>query len=455
MTDQLDDATAREAEDAALDDELEDEIEDEIEDDDDDDEAGTGWAATRAITRRHAAEVAGVRSRVLHAYRSTGSTPAEAARSTAEVIYTVAALHGPVPANREGERVIGVDVMVSRTVTADLAATPAPDARPAAFAAAAVNASRSAAYRSGGRGEWEADTPMVIAVDQYRDDPYAPELAGVRDPLAQTMMAIVTETSRRCADRALTEVMGRGLHPYVLHDTWNKEVAESLTAAARSLDAEAIVADRGERTDVARVQWREVATVRTAVLVDEETDVGTREGRLAVRAALLEQGRASLDSALVTQIHGVHVTAIDDERVDERLVLDEHGVAADDGRDEVAADVGVPTVTVYGRTTCIPTAATRRDLDRGGVPYTLVDIDQGKADVDALGYDTASTRTPVVVTASQHWSGHDVAHLRATIAAHGTTSARTSFSPASTAPASPSAHRDHDVVAERTEGCER
>lgn len=451
MTDQLDDTTRY----AAVDDDFDDELDDTEPDDDEDDEDGSGWAATRAITRRHAAEVASVRSRVLHAYRSTGSTAADAARSTAEVIYTVAALHGPVPANREGERVIGVDVMVSRTVSADLATTPAPDARPAAFAAAAVNASRSAAYRSGGRGDWEADTPMVIVVDQYREDPYAPELAGARDPLAQTMMAIVTETSRRCADRALTEVMSRGLHPYVLHDTWNKEVAESLTAAARSLDAEAIVADRGQAVDVARVQWREVTTVRTAVLVDEETDVGTPEGRLAVLAAVREQGRARLDTALATQIHGVHVTAIDDERVDERLVLDEYGASEDFDRDEAATDVGVPTVTVYGRTTCIPTAATRRDLDRGGVPYTLVDVDQGQAQIDALGYDAASTRTPVVVTASQHWSGHDVGHLRATIAAHGTTSARSSLTSVSSTPSAPGAHRDHSAVAERTEGCER
>lgn len=63
------------------------------------------------------------------------------------------------------------------------------------------------------------------------------------------------------------------------------------------------------------------------------------------------------------------------------------------------------SVTVYSKPSCVQCTATYRALDKAGLTYDVVDLTQDEAalaEVLALGHQQA----PVVVTESQHWSGH-------------------------------------------------
>lgn len=62
------------------------------------------------------------------------------------------------------------------------------------------------------------------------------------------------------------------------------------------------------------------------------------------------------------------------------------------------------SITVYTQPGCGPCLATKRALDKAGLPYDVADIsqDDGARDyVMALGYLSA----PVVVSGDEHWSG--------------------------------------------------
>jgi glutaredoxin-like protein NrdH len=72
----------------------------------------------------------------------------------------------------------------------------------------------------------------------------------------------------------------------------------------------------------------------------------------------------------------------------------------------------VPTITVYSRPACVQCDATYRMLDRLGLDYTTVDVEQDAgalAYVRSLGYLAA----PVVVAGDQHWSGYRPDELKA------------------------------------------
>lgn len=62
------------------------------------------------------------------------------------------------------------------------------------------------------------------------------------------------------------------------------------------------------------------------------------------------------------------------------------------------------SITVYTKTRCVQCDATKRALDRKGIEYNLVDLDQdlqALEHIKSLGYSQA----PVVVTATDAWSG--------------------------------------------------
>lgn len=72
----------------------------------------------------------------------------------------------------------------------------------------------------------------------------------------------------------------------------------------------------------------------------------------------------------------------------------------------------MPTITVYSRPACVQCDATYRMLDRLGLDYTTVDVEQ---DAEALAYvrSLGYLAAPVVVAGDQHWSGYRPDELKA------------------------------------------
>ena len=61
-------------------------------------------------------------------------------------------------------------------------------------------------------------------------------------------------------------------------------------------------------------------------------------------------------------------------------------------------------ITVYSKPLCVQCDATKRALNKAGIPYDVVDVTKdanGKAKIMALGY----VQAPVVITDDDHWSG--------------------------------------------------
>ena len=65
-----------------------------------------------------------------------------------------------------------------------------------------------------------------------------------------------------------------------------------------------------------------------------------------------------------------------------------------------------PTSTIYSTPDCYACRATRREFDKTGLPYAVVDVsvdDSAREKLAGMGYRSA----PVVIAPSgQHWSGH-------------------------------------------------
>lgn len=62
------------------------------------------------------------------------------------------------------------------------------------------------------------------------------------------------------------------------------------------------------------------------------------------------------------------------------------------------------TITLYTKPNCVQCDATKRELDRKGIAYQLVDLttDAGALElVTGLGY----RQVPVIVAGGDHWSG--------------------------------------------------
>ncbi|ALZ86443.1 MULTISPECIES: glutaredoxin-like protein NrdH [Pseudomonas] len=62
------------------------------------------------------------------------------------------------------------------------------------------------------------------------------------------------------------------------------------------------------------------------------------------------------------------------------------------------------TITIYSKPACVQCNATYRALDRQGITYEVVDIEQdaqARQTVESLGY----RQVPVVVAGDDHWAG--------------------------------------------------
>ncbi|WP_027598231.1 glutaredoxin-like protein NrdH [Pseudomonas sp. MOIL14HWK12:I2] len=62
------------------------------------------------------------------------------------------------------------------------------------------------------------------------------------------------------------------------------------------------------------------------------------------------------------------------------------------------------TITIYSKPACVQCNATYRALDRQGIAYQVVDIEQdakARQTVESLGY----RQVPVVVVGDDHWAG--------------------------------------------------
>lgn len=69
-------------------------------------------------------------------------------------------------------------------------------------------------------------------------------------------------------------------------------------------------------------------------------------------------------------------------------------------------------ITVYSKPLCVQCDATKRALDKAGLPYELIDVTEDAealAKIKALGY----LQAPVVVAGGDHWSGFRPEKLRA------------------------------------------
>ena len=69
-------------------------------------------------------------------------------------------------------------------------------------------------------------------------------------------------------------------------------------------------------------------------------------------------------------------------------------------------------ITVYSKPSCVQCDATKRSLNKTGIPYDVVDITQDAdalAQVKSMGY----VQAPVVVTDGDHWSGFRPDKLKA------------------------------------------
>lgn len=76
-----------------------------------------------------------------------------------------------------------------------------------------------------------------------------------------------------------------------------------------------------------------------------------------------------------------------------------------------------PAVTVYTSEGCVACKATKRHLDKAGVPYTEVDVRTDLAALDrlkAMGY----LELPVVADGAEHWSGYRPDRVAALAARH-------------------------------------
>ena len=70
------------------------------------------------------------------------------------------------------------------------------------------------------------------------------------------------------------------------------------------------------------------------------------------------------------------------------------------------------SVIVYSLPNCVQCESTKRMLDRGGVPYDVVDMSKDEEAfnmVKELGYQSA----PVVVAGEDHWGGFKIDKITA------------------------------------------
>ena len=74
------------------------------------------------------------------------------------------------------------------------------------------------------------------------------------------------------------------------------------------------------------------------------------------------------------------------------------------------------SITVYTKPSCVQCNATKRQLDKFGLEYALVDLTEDAealATVKALGYQQA----PVVIADGDHWAGFRPDKIKALVAA--------------------------------------
>lgn len=79
---------------------------------------------------------------------------------------------------------------------------------------------------------------------------------------------------------------------------------------------------------------------------------------------------------------------------------------------------------LYGRATCQPCKLTKGKLDKGGVRYKYVDLDENPDILEALGEEEWITGLPVVVSQDDdfRWCSLDPGAIREAIARWGTAS---------------------------------
>ena len=70
--------------------------------------------------------------------------------------------------------------------------------------------------------------------------------------------------------------------------------------------------------------------------------------------------------------------------------------------------------TVLGRAGCMPCRSTKKFLEKNGVQFTYVDLDESETAMDTianLGYSSL----PVVITGDSHWAGYQPEKLQSLV----------------------------------------
>ncbi|MDR5899834.1 glutaredoxin-like protein NrdH [Halomonas vilamensis] len=70
------------------------------------------------------------------------------------------------------------------------------------------------------------------------------------------------------------------------------------------------------------------------------------------------------------------------------------------------------SITVYSASACVQCSATYRALDKQGIFYTVIDIDEkpsAREELKQLGH----RQLPVVVAGDEHWSGFQPDRIKA------------------------------------------
>jgi len=70
------------------------------------------------------------------------------------------------------------------------------------------------------------------------------------------------------------------------------------------------------------------------------------------------------------------------------------------------------TVTIFSKSACVQCSATYRELDRLGIAYTVLDVEQDNAAREQM-IDLGYRQLPVVMAGDAHWSGFQPDRLRA------------------------------------------
>ncbi|TSD94916.1 hypothetical protein FOS14_19535 [Skermania sp. ID1734] len=244
-----------------------------------------------------------------------------------------------------------------------------------AAAAAALPRERKRAYRTG----------AISTVTGTRPLPPASGTPGDLPEAAAATRAHVRDLTTRLERAALARIAAAEQDG--VSDDVAAEVTSLLSArlreTARDYEDRALAADAAVE-QVLTAEWSETTSWAVPVVIGAVDDAARDT---AAREQLADLDVEAFTGATVIASATPTLTAVNGTPVTERPEPEN------------------PVITVYSKPNCYQCKATVKQLDKLGLPYTVVDVSQdgaGREHLSELGY----LQVPVVETADgQHWSG--------------------------------------------------